>query len=123
MPPVAARTQLQTVDSARLAVDVAADKQASDVVMLDITGVSDFADYFVVLTAESSRQMGALSEEIESALAGEGVALHHSEGTAQGGWVLLDFGDLIVHLFRPEQREFYQIEEAWSEGTETVRIQ
>ena len=108
---------------ARLAVDVASDRQASDVVMLDIRGVSDFADYFVILTAESSRQINSLAEEIEKALEARGAGLHHMEGTADGGWVLLDFSDVIVHLFRPEQREFYHIEGAWSRGIEAVRIQ
>ena len=91
--------------------------------MLDIRGVCDFADYFVILTAESSRQINSLAEEIEKALKAQGAAIHHSEGTADGGWVLLDFGDMIVHLFRPEQREFYHLEGAWSRGIEAVRIQ
>ena len=106
-----------------MAVDVASEGQASDVVMLDIRGVSDFADYFVILTGESSRQLESLAFEIDQALEAQGASIHHKEGTAQGGWVLLDFSDVIVHLFGPEQREVYQIEDAWSRGVETVRIQ
>jgi ribosome-associated protein len=120
---VGAKAILNSGEYARLAVDVASDRQASDVVMLDIRGVSDFADYFVILTAESSRQIDSLAEEIEKALEARGAGLHHMEGTADGGWVLLDFSDVIIHLFRPEQREFYHIEGAWSRGIETVRIQ
>ena len=108
---------------ARLAVDVASDKQASEIVLLDLRGVSDFTDYFVILTAQSSRQISSLTNDIEDALEAGGAALHHQEGTPEGGWVLLDFIDVIVHLFRPEEREFYSIEGAWPKGKETVRIQ
>ena len=114
---------LQPVESARLAVDAASEKQASDVVMLDIRDVSDFADYFVLLTADSPRQMQTVAEEIEQSLKRTGAALHHREGTAAAGWMLLDFGDVIIHLFRPEQRDFYQIERAWSHALEVLRIQ
>ena len=114
---------LQPAEYARLAVDVSSDKQASDIVMLDIRGVSDFADYFVILTAETSRQLDSLSLDIEHTLEAQAAVLHHREGTAQAGWVLLDFGDVVVHLFRPEKREYYQIEGAWSRGKEAVRIQ
>ncbi len=117
------QTALQSTEYAQLAVDVAEEKLASDIVLLDIRGVSDFADYFVILTAESTRQMAMLSEEIEHALERKGYAKHHREGTPQGGWMLLDFGDVVVHIFGPEEREFYSIEEAWSEGVEVVRIQ
>ena len=123
MRPMADPTLLDPADYARLAVDVASDRQASDIVMLDITGVSDFADYFVLLTAESPRQVETLVQEIEKTLEEQGATLHHREGSAGGGWILLDFGDVIVHLFRPESREFYQLEAVWSTGVETVRIQ
>ena len=91
--------------------------------MLDISEVSSFADYFVIMTAESSRQMGSLADDVEDALESAGVQQHHIEGTPAGGWMLLDFGDVIAHLFAPDKREFYLLEEAWSQATETVRIQ
>ena len=114
---------LRPAEYARLAVDMASEKQAADIVMLDIRGVSDFTDYFVVLTAESSRQMRSLVEDIEEALEKTGATLHHREGASDAGWRLLDFGDVIVHLFSPEAREFYNIEGAWSRAAEVVRIQ
>ena len=114
---------MSPADAARLVVDVASDKLASDVVMLDIRGISDFTDYFVIMTAESARQIGALADDLEDALELAGVQRHHREGTPSGGWMLLDFGDVIAHLFTPEKREFYLLEEAWSQATETVRIQ
>ena len=113
----------ESSEVARLAVDIASDKQASEIAMLDIKDVSDFADYFVVLTVNSPRQLSSLSDDIEDALGAQGAVLHHREGTSGDGWVLLDFIDVIVHLFRPEEREFYGIEDAWSSGLETVRIQ
>jgi ribosome-associated protein len=115
--------QLSPVDVARLVVDAASDKLATDIVMLDLRGISDFADFFVIMTAESARQMGSLAEDLEDALELAGVRRHHREGTPAGGWMLLDFGDVIAHLFTPEKREFYLLEEAWSQATETVRIQ
>jgi ribosome-associated protein len=120
---VEAKTILRSAGHARLAVDVASDKLASDVVMLDISEVSSFADYFVIMTAESGRQIAALTEDLESALKAEGAALHHREGNSDSGWVLLDFSDVIVHILRPEERDFYQIEEAWSNALEVVRVQ
>ena len=116
-------TLTQSVDHARLAVDVAADKLASDIVMLDISEVSSFADYFVIMTAESGRQIAALTEDLETALKAQGAALHHREGSSDSGWALLDFSDVIVHILRPEERDYYQIEEAWSKAVEVVRLQ
>ena len=118
-----ATTTLTPTDYARLAVDVASDKLASDIVMLDLRGVCDFADYFVILTAESARQIDSLAGDIESGMEAQGADLYHREGTAQAGWMLLDFSDVIVHIFRPEEREFYNLEGAWSRGVEAVRIQ
>ncbi len=114
---------IEPVEHARLAVDVASERLALDVVMLDIRELSDFADYFVIMTAESSRQIRSLVEEIEDTLKAAGATLHHREGTSDSGWMLLDFGDLIVHMFGPEKREYYSIEAAWSGAVEVLRIQ
>ena len=112
-----------SLEQARRAVDVASDNQASDIVLLDIGEVSSFADYFVILSADSARQIGALSEDLVNALERSGVRLHHREGTADTGWVLLDFGDVIVHLFGREKRDFYSLEDVWGQASELVRIQ
>jgi len=117
------KVALQSVDYARLAVDVASEGQASDVTMLDIREFSAFADYFVILTAESTRQIENLREQIEQDLETSGAVLHHREGTPQGGWVLLDFVDVVVHLFAPDEREYYHLEGAWPGATEVVRLQ
>jgi ribosome-associated protein len=123
MLTVESKTAPASLDTARHAVNVASDKLAADIVMLDLRGVASFTDFFVVLTVESPRQMDSLAQEIESEVEELGASLHHREGTPHSGWMLLDFSDVIVHLFRPESREFYDIEDAWSEATEAVRIQ
>lgn len=96
---------------------------ASDISMLDVREVCSFADFFVLMTAESTRQINTLVEEIERALKAKGTLLHHREGVSDGGWVLLDFSDVIVHIFRAEEREYYRLEDAWQGAVETVRIQ
>ena len=120
---MAGKVLMEPGECARMAVDVASEKLASDIVMLDLRGVGDFTDYFVILTAESSRQMRMLVEEIDSAVTAAGATLHHLEGTHHAGWMLMDFGDVIVHIMGPEEREFYRLEGAWSEALEVVRIQ
>ena len=103
--------------------EVASDMQATDILMLDIRNVTGFADFFVIMTAESNRQMEAVSQDVQESLKRSGASLHHREGNVASGWLLLDFGDVIVHLFGPEEREFYQLEELWGTGQEMVRIQ
>jgi len=120
---MAEKVQLTSADYARLAVDVAAEKQATDIWMLDIRGVTDFADYFVILTGESSRQIDTVAEEIWASLKRENAHLHHREGTTDSGWVLLDFGDVVVHIFGPAEREYYKLGEHWGKAVTVVRIQ
>jgi len=96
---------------------------ATDIVLLDIRKISTFADYFVLCTAESTRQINAIAEEIEHVLKQEGERPVHREGTANSGWVLLDYGDVVIHTFAPEERKFYNLEEFWSAASTVVRIQ
>ena len=104
-----------------LAVESAANLQAENIHLLDVRGLSDFTDYFVILTATSSRHLRAVSSDIEFSLKSEGHVIHHKEGNHTSGWTLLDYGNLVVHLFAPEYREFYNLESAWSEA-KTLRI-
>ena len=116
------QTVLQPLDNARYAADVASDKLALDIVVLDISDVSDFADYFVILSVESTRQMRAIVEDLEHALEEKGCIRHHREGTPDSGWMLIDFGDVVIHIFGVDERQFYDLESAWAEATELVRI-
>ncbi len=115
--------RLEAIEAARRAVEAASDKQASNIVMLDIREVCSFADYFVICDGESNRQIEAIRDEIDGVLRGEGVTPHHCEGAADSGWVLLDFGRVIIHIFAPAERGYYRLDELWSKATPLVRIQ
>ena len=108
---------------ARKAVEVASDKQAIDIVLLDAQRVCSFADYFLICSGETKRQSKTIYEEVEHVLKKEGILPHHREGTLDSGWLLLDFGDVIVHIFAPAEREYYQLDKLWSEAIPVVRIQ
>jgi ribosome-associated protein len=105
-----------------MAVDVASDKQAEDIVMLDIRQLANFADYFVIMSAGSRRQLEALQEDLVAALKESGVFLHRREGTADSGWVLLDYSDVIIHLFGAEERDYYRLDQLWSGAAQVVRV-
>ena len=114
---------LEALALARKAVEVASDKQAADIVLLDTHEVCSFADYFVICHGETERQIKTIHDEIEHALKNEGVLPHHREGTLDSGWLLLDFGDVIVHIFTPFEREYYRLGELWSEAVPVITIQ
>ena len=114
---------MEALDIARKIVAIAEDKQAGDILLLDTSGACSFADYFVILSGESERQVNAIYETIQHDLKGEGVYPHHIEGTADSGWLLLDYFDVIVHIFSPEERGNYQLEQLWSAARPVVRIQ
>ncbi len=116
-------TSADAASAARRAIDVASDKQASNIVLIDVREVSGFTDYMVALSAGSERQLRANADDLTEAVEAAGLPLHHREGAAESGWVLLDFGDLVVHLFSEEQRDYYRIEHVWRAGKELVRIQ
>ena len=103
--------------------EVAEDKQATNILLLDISKASNFADYFVIMTAESRRQIDSLSEELAVALKRSGASFHHREGSTTSGWLLLDFGEVIVHLFAPEERDYYCLEGRWADAHQILRIQ
>lgn len=89
------------------------DDKAQDLVVIDLSGKSDMADYLVVASGTSSRQVGAMAEHLRANLKACGLETVGIEGLSQCDWVLVDGGDVVVHLFRPEVREFYNIEKMW----------
>ncbi len=89
---------------------------------MDISKVSSFTDYFVIATANNPRQMNALIDSLDRDLRPETRPLR-TEGTPDSGWVLIDFGDAIVHLFAREEREYYRIEDLWAQGVSVVHLQ
>lgn len=96
--------------------------QAQDIVLLDISRTATFTDYFVLATATSPLQFSALVRELEKALAAEGIKRRAVEGTKESGWTLLDFGDVIVHIFSPDKRAYYHLEDLWGRTTPVVRF-
>lgn len=122
MKPSLGGEGLDSTEIARLVVDVSSEKLAEDIVMLDLRQVASFADYFVIMSAESARQIEALEEDISKTLKQSEVSRFHREGTPASGWVLLDFSDVIIHIFGPEEREFYGIERLWARAPQVVRM-
>jgi len=88
-------------------------KKATEMVALDLRKVSTFTDYFLICTGQNQRQVRAVAEAIEEALAADGVKPAHVEGYERSEWILLDYFDFIVHVFTPDQRRFYSLERLW----------
>ena len=102
--------------------DILTEHSALDLALVDISKTATFTDYFVIATAQSPLQFNALTEYLEKELAPEAVRLRHREGSPDSGWVLLDFGDIIVHLFSPEKRAYYRLEDLWGRTSQVVRF-
>lgn len=90
--------------------------------MMDISRVSQFTDYFVIATANNPRQMNAIVDSLDTDLRPD-ARPRRQEGSPDSGWVLMDFGDAIVHLFAPEERSYYNLENLWSRGVSVIHIQ
>jgi ribosome-associated protein len=104
-------------------VELADEKQASDIVMLDIRQVSTIADYFVICSAETERQIRAIVEGIDEGIKKQSGLDPRVEGTPDTGWVVLDYSDVVVHVFSEAQREFYRLERLWSKAAPVVVLQ
>jgi ribosome-associated protein len=105
---------LSEVPSWLVAVRAAESKKAADIKVLDLTGITSFADYFVICTGANQRQIQAISDEVQLQLKREAGELPLSlEGYNQAEWVLADYGDLLVHVFSPKAREYYSLERLW----------
>jgi ribosome-associated protein len=114
---------LEGLELARKAVDAASDKQANNIVLLDLRELCSFTDYFVICAGENARQIRTISDEIEKTLKKEGVLPHHHEGSLDSGWLLLDYSDVIVHIFGAAERDYYSLDELWREAKAVLRIQ
>src|SRR6266540_915040 len=104
------RAYLDAAEVEQQIVDELAERQAADITVVDVSKVAGFADRFVIGTVTSARQMNAVIDALDERLGREGVRARRREGETDSGWVLLDFGDVIVHLFGPEERSFYDLE-------------
>ncbi len=104
-------------------IDTIADKKASDILLLDLRQQSIFTDYFLLCSTTNERQLRAIAESVwdDAKLKADIVGMS-IEGTPQSGWMLVDFGDLVVHIFMEEQRAYYDLEELWSESSIVMRM-
>ena len=99
------------------------EKKASDITVIDISGLSVLADYFIVASADNLRQTAALADNVEEKLAKAGFACRQIEGKAGAGWILMDYNDVIIHIFDKENRLFYDIERIWSDGRKILDVE
>jgi ribosome-associated protein len=98
------------------AVELALERKASDVVVLDLRGISTATDYFVIASGNSDVQVKAISDHVRDELKKDSVRPEHLEGLRGGRWVLMDYVDFVVHVFHPQAREFYQLERLWGDA-------
>ncbi|MHB1223786.1 MAG: ribosome silencing factor [Gemmatimonadaceae bacterium] len=120
MYPVRARMPSDTSSDprqlAQRAAALALELKAVDVVILDVRGVADVTDCFVIASGTSDAHVRGIANHVLDELRTEGVRAHHEEGLQQGRWVLLDYVDVIVHIFHPQLRDFYQLERLWGDA-------
>jgi ribosome-associated protein len=111
------------MDLARNIVNYLEEKKGENILLLDIHELADFAEYFVICSGTSDRMLGALADEVQ-----EEVRVHYQlkgrlEGEPRNGWMLIDYGDVVVHLLSPERRNYYRLEELWGKGKVLLRVQ
>ena len=108
--------RLSPAAAVQRAAAAALDLKANDVVLLDLQGVTDVTDYFLIASGTSDTHVRAVAQHIVEELGKAGVPVHHEEGVNQGRWALLDYVDFVVHVFHPSLRHFYQLERLWSDA-------
>lgn len=113
---------LSPLEMAAIAAEAAEDKKAKDVKTLQIKELSIITDYFVICSANSTTQVKAIADNIEEKLEEQGVRPLHREGMREGRWILLDYGDVVVHAFQEEERTYYNLERLWGDA-KTVGIE
>lgn len=112
-----------SLDVARRVAELAEDKKAADIVVLDLSALTTLADHFVICSGGSERQLDAIADAVIEGMRVEGVRPIGREGAASSHWILVDFGAVIVHVFAPPERDYYQLERHWAEAKTVLRIQ
>lgn len=118
--------QFWTGEPRELALQIAeilADTPAADTLVLDVHELSSVADYFVICSGENERQLRAITNDLLEKLGEQRVRPHRTEGSPQSGWIVLDYGDSIVHIFDVDQRAYYRLESLWAEATTLVAME
>lgn len=112
-----------SLDIARRVAELAEDKKAADIVVLDLSALTTLADHFVICSGGSERQLDAIADAVIEGLRAEGVRPIGREGAANSHWILVDFGAVVMHVFAPPERDYYQLERHWAEAKTVLRIQ
>ena len=107
---------LSTLKIAQLAAEAADSKKSFDILVLDLRGLTSIADYFVICSASNTTQVGAIADGIGHALAAEGIRPSHVEGGSSASWVLMDYGDVIAHIFDEQARSYYSLDRLWGDA-------
>ncbi|MEE9264676.1 MAG: ribosome silencing factor [Vicinamibacteria bacterium] len=100
----------------RVAVKASQEKKAADLVVLDLRGLASFTDFFLLASGTSNRQLKAIADAVEEALASKGIKPGHVEGYSLGDWILMDYVDFVVHIFTPRSRTYYNLERLWGDA-------
>lgn len=109
---------MDSKEKAKTAVDALREKKGIDVKVIDISKISVMADYFIIASGNNKNQVQAMTDNVEDELAKNNVHSSHVEGYSTGNWILLDYGDIIIHVFNEEDRLFYDLEKIWRDGVE-----
>ncbi|MCC6146604.1 MAG: ribosome silencing factor [Anaerolineaceae bacterium] len=104
-------------------VEALEEKKAENIILMDIQEIASFTDYFIICSGTSDRMLSSLVDTITETAKKKGELLSKSEGEASGGWILVDLGDIILHVFSPDQREYYQLERLWDKGKVLLHVQ
>lgn len=107
---------LNSLEAAQLSADAADNKKAFDILILDLRSLTYITDYFIICSASNSSQVGAIADGITQALAEAGVHPSHMEGEAEASWILMDYGDIVVHIFDQQTRIYYSLEKLWGDA-------
>lgn len=109
-------TSLESKTLAYKIADLALDKKAKQIIVMDLNGMTAIADFFVLMSGDSDTQIKAIADHIVKELKGQKIRVYHKEGYNSLRWVLLDYVDVVVHVFKPETREFYGLERLWGDA-------
>lgn len=109
---------MEAKEMAKLAIKSLEDKKAEDIKVIDISDISTIADYFIIASGKNRSQIQAMCDNVEETMGRAGVSMKQTEGYKNASWVLMDYGDIIVHIFDMENRLFYDLERIWRDGKE-----
>jgi ribosome-associated protein len=115
--------EVATLDIARTIINTLEDKKGEDILLMDIQQISSFADFFIICSGTSDRMLSSLAQSVRESAKQDYSIIAAIEGEAIDGWLVVDLGDVVVHLFSPEQRAYYGLEELWEHGKVLLRLQ